>query len=218
MDKPTLLIAVNALLNNTHAQGSSYAYEQGVRQFNSLLERARALYQTRPDIQCMVDYEYPNIVNVFVYEDAVKRLKTALELVLSTAAGQLLAQVRLPPDAPPDVALDLAELEGALAIGLEKTILLLAGSIAEALLIVRHPDTSPKGPGLRKLVKQARTQNLFGSDTLKFLDSLVDYRDLIHARTAARNRIARNQARVDAAISGLKLLCEELQNPAVRYS
>src|SRR5712664_299868 len=54
MDKPTLLTAVSSLLNNTHARGSNYAYEQAVRQFNSLLERAKFLYPTRPDIQCMI--------------------------------------------------------------------------------------------------------------------------------------------------------------------
>lgn len=217
MDKPTLLAAVSALLTNTHARGSNYAYEQGVRQFNSLLERAKSLYPTRPDIQSIQSYEYPNIAGVFVFEDAVKRLKSALELVPSTSAGQLLAQVNLPSDAPADVVLDLAELEGALSISLEKTILLLVGSMAEALLIVRHPDTSPRGPGLRELIKQARTQNLFGSDTLKLLEMLADYRDLIHPRAQIRNRTVRSPARVDAAISALKLLCEELQQTAIRY-
>jgi hypothetical protein len=218
LDKPTLLAAVTALLNNIHAKGSSFAYAQGVRQFNSLLGRAKLLYPTRPDIQSIASYDHPSLVNVFEFEDVAMRLKSALELVPSTSAGQLLAQVKLPSDAPADVALDLAELEGALGIGLEKTILLLAASIAESLLIVRHPDTSSKGPGLRELVKQARTQNLFATDTLKLLEMLIDYRDLIHARAQTRNRTVRSPARVDAAISALKLLCEGLQDTTVRYT
>src|SRR5436309_2652162 len=102
MDKPTLLTAVDALLTNTHSRGSNYAYSQAARQFNSLLERAKSLYPTRPDIQCMESYEYTNIVNVLVFEDAAKRLKFALEIIPSSSAGQLLAQVRLPSDAPAD--------------------------------------------------------------------------------------------------------------------
>jgi hypothetical protein len=218
MDKTTLLLAVSALLTNTHPPGDSCAYPQAVRQFNSLLERAKTLYPTRPDINSIDEFKLFNITNVLVFEDAVKRVKFALELVPSTSDGELLAQIKLPADASDDVGSDVSELEGALRGGLEKTVLLLAGSIAECLLIARHPDNSSKGPGLRDLINQARKQNLFGSDTLKLLEALADYRDLIHPRAATRNRIIRNQARVHAAISALKLLCEELQDTDVRFT
>lgn len=217
MDKSTLAAAVNLLLTNTHKRGLSVAHEQAVCQYNSLLERAKSLYPSRPDIHSMKSYGITDTVNVEVFEDAASRLKSALEIGPVTSSGELLAQVRLPSDAPADVVLDLAELEGALSVGLEKAILLLAGSIAEALLIIRHTDTSNRGPGLSQLVSQARAQNLFGLDTLRLLETLIDYRDLIHPRAATRNRTVRNSARVDAAISALKLLCQDLQDTTVRY-
>lgn len=218
MDKATLSVAVNALLVNTHPRNSSIAYEQAVCQFNSLLERAKALYPSRADIQSMKTYSIPDTVNVSVFEDAASRLKSALEIGSTTSSGELLAQVELPPDASAGVASDFAELEGAVSAGLEKTVLLLAGSIAEALLIARHPDTSDRGPGLAQLVGQAHTQNLFGTDTIRTLESLIDYRDLIHPRAGIRNRTTPNPARVDAAILALKLLCQDLRSTSLRYS
>lgn len=158
-----------------------------------------------------------DITYVEVFEDAVLRLKSAIDLRPLNSAGETLALLVLPPDAPPDVASDIKELEGAISLELTKTALLLAGSIAEALLIVRHPDTSNRGPGLNQLVKQARAQRLFGRDTLRSLETLVDYRDLIHPRAGARNKTTRNQARVDTAVTALKLLCHELEDPSVRF-
>jgi hypothetical protein len=96
--------------------------------------------------------------------------------------------------------------------------LLIAGSIAEALLISRHPDNSNRGPGLSRLVQQARDQRLFGKDTLRNLETLVDYRDLIHPRAERRNQTFRNQARVDAAVTAIKLLCSELEDTTVRFT
>jgi hypothetical protein len=100
---------------------------------------------------------------------------------------------------------------------LRKTALLLAGSIAEALLLLRHPDSSEKGPGLAQLVTQARNQRLFGRDTLRQLETLNDYRDLIHTRAGPRNRIVVNDARVEHAAMVLKLLCAELEDTDVRF-
>jgi hypothetical protein len=132
-------------------------------------------------------------------------------------AGEVLAKIELPSDAPDDVLFDMQEIEGAISLGLTKTVLLLAGSIAEALLIVRHPDKSERGPGLVQLVRQAQDERLFGRDTLRSLETLVDYRDLIHPRAAVRNKTPRSTARVDTAVTALKLLCNELQDPTARY-
>lgn len=217
MDKATLSVAVSALLVSTHARNSTYAYAQAVSQFNALLERAKALYPNRADIQSMQSYSIPDSVNINVFEDAAGRLKSALEIGPTTSSGELLAQLQLPSDATAGVSTDFTELEQAVRNGCEKSVLLLSGCIAEALLIVRHSDTSDRGPGLPELVRQARAQNIFGKDTIRNLETLVDYRDLIHPRAGIRNRTPPTPARLDAAILALKLLCEELQDTTVRY-
>lgn len=104
------------------------------------------------------------------------------------------------------------------ALGLKKTALLLSGSIAEAMLLARHPDNSERGPGLAALVGLAKEQRLFGRDTLRHLESLNDYRDLIHTRAGPRNRIEATDARVQHAVQALKLLCSELEDIEVRYA
>ena len=124
---------------------------------------------------------------------------------------------QLPPNAPPDLKSDFEEIQKAAEHGLGKSVLLLAGSIAEALLLSRHTDRSDRGPGLRQLVGQARQQKLFGRDTLRQLETLVDYRNLIHPRAQRRSRISPNDIRIRIAITALELLCEELDDPDKRY-
>ena len=220
MDRIALRDAVYKLehLASANEAAESFAYEQGVRQFNSLLELAKSLYPNRVDIQAVRVYEHPTLVRNHEFMDAVLRLRFALELRPSSSTGEILAQVQLPSDAPDDVVLDMRELEGAINLELTKTVMLLAGSIAEALLISRHPDNSNRGPGLSRLVQQARDQRLFGKDTLRNLETLVDYRDLIHPRAEKRNQTFRNQARVDAAVTAIKLLCSELEDTTVRFT
>ncbi|MEK6407092.1 MAG: hypothetical protein AABN34_09030 [Acidobacteriota bacterium] len=218
MNKASLRDAVNKLTEIAFAKHNAiFSYEQAACQYNSLLERAKELYQERVDIQSMRQYEQPDRVPPDVLENAILRLKSALDLSASNSSIELLARVKLPSDAPGDVALDFNELEEAVDLGLQKTVLLLTGSIAESLLLVRHPDKSERGPGLSKLVQQARDQRLFGRDTLRNLEMLVEYRDLIHPRAESRNQTFRNLARVDSAISALKLLCYELEDTSVRY-
>jgi hypothetical protein len=131
--------------------------------------------------------------------------------------SELASGIQLPPDAPAGLFADLQEFRDAVGLGLKKTALLLAGSIAEALLLSRHPDTSDKGPGLAQLVSEARSHRLFGRDTLRQLETLTDYRDLIHTRSGPRNKIVVNDARVEHAAGALKLLCVELEDLSVRY-
>jgi hypothetical protein len=219
MDRIALRDAVYQLAQSNFAsEGGVFAYEQAVRQFNSLLELAKSLYPNRVDIQGIQGYTSLYIVYKDIFADVILRLKSALDLRPFSSAGEILAQVQLPPNAPDDVVLDMRELEGAISLELTKTALLLAGSIAEALLISRHPDNSNRGPGLSRLVQQARDQRLFGRDTLRNLETLVDYRDLIHPRAERRNQTFRNQARVDAAVTAIKLLCYELEDTTVHFT
>lgn len=219
MNKVSLRDAVNKLTEISHGRDTAiFAYEQAACQYNALLEAAKALYPERVDIQAMRQYEQPDRVPHDVLENAILRLTSALHLGSSNPAIELLTQVKLPPEAAADVVLDFNELEGAVGLELEKTVLLLAGSIAEALLLARHPDRSNRGPGLSRLVQQARDQRLFGRDTLRNLETLSDYRDLIHPRAETRNQTFRNRARVDSAILALKLLCSELEDTTVLYA
>jgi len=218
MDVVSLRDAIYQLEKSPRAKPDSpFAYEQAVHQFNSLLDAAKYIYPDRDDIQGMFRFGQPHALYNEIFEDAIQRLKSAIDLRPLNAAGEILAKTKLPEDAPEDVIRDLCELKTAVGLELTKTTLLLAGSIAEALLLERHPDKSNRGPGLNKLVQLARDQRLFGRDTLRNLETLVDYRDLIHPRAEARNQTFRNQARVDTAITALKLLCHELEDLTVRY-
>ena len=212
MDRVTLRDTVEQLQLYPKSQpGSSYAYAQAVCQFNALLGEAKLIYLDRADIQALQDYPVPALVDSDVFTNSVNRLRAAIELRPMGSAGETFAQITLPEDAPPDVKRDMTELEAAIALNLHKSALLLAGSIAEALMLARHPDSSDRGPGLSQLVKQARKERLFGKDTLRHLDNLVDYRDLIHPRAEKRNNTIRNEGRVHAAIVALSLLCHELE-------
>lgn len=222
MDSVLLRDALKKLQSLPHhyGPGGAFAKEQAVRQFNALLMKAKALYPNRVDIQSMYDYSSTimSLVSAEEFDDAVTRLVSAVELRPPSDLGERFTRIALPQDTPDDIKLDMKELEGAIALGLHKTALLLAGSIAEALLLVRHPDKSERGPGLQQLVAQARKERLFGRDTLRSLDDLVDYRDLIHPRAEKRNKTFRNEGRVSAAINALGLLCHELEDIAVCYS
>jgi len=218
LDRRSLREAVTLLNNTKHSrEGHSTVYVQAVSQFSALLEIAKSLYPKRADIQAIQSYSITLSIDVSVFSDAVFRLKSALEMDSTESTSDLFAQIQLPSDAPVDIGVDMLELAGAISLGLSKAALLLSGSIAESLLVSRHPDKSERGPGLNKLVEQARRERLFGKDTLNGLGYLVDYRDLIHPRAEIRNKTIRNEARVETALTALKLLCSELGDPNVRY-
>jgi hypothetical protein len=216
MDRVLLLDAVRQL--ETLASGSgTFARSQGVRQFNALLANAKAAYPDRVDMQAIEGFEDTAYTDHAVYSDAVKRLRLALELSPPGAVAALLEEIQLPDNVPPGITRDLAELREAAAIGLAKTVLLLSGLIAEALLLSRHPDSTERGPGLGALVRQARQERLLGRDTLRHLETLVDYRDLIHPRAEVRYRIEPNQARIESALAAVKLLCADLAADDFRF-
>ena len=58
---------------------------------------------------------------------------------------------------------------------------------------------------------------MFGRDTLRQLENLVDYRDVIHPRAERRNQIFRDEAIIDTALTAVKLLLHELEDKDVRY-
>ena len=211
MDRKLLLDAVRKLQEHYRVQST---HSQDVPLFNALLKESKILYPNRPDILALEEYEERAYATLDDFTGRVERLRAALELRPPAAVANLLAEIVLPADAP-DIKNDLRELEDAVALGLAKTTLLLAGSIAEALLLCRHPDASDRGPGLPELVKAARNKKppLFGEDTLRHLETLADYRNLIHPRAQRRTRIEPNSSRIEEAIVALKLLCSELQNP-----
>ena len=222
MDRATLREAVGLLETQSSAlTDQPYAPDQAVRQFNALLEEAKALYQERVDIQALQVLEGASGVTFLilgqVLVDSVSRLRSALDLRPAGSAADVLAGLRLPSDASEDLLLDLRELEEAVNLGLAKTVLLLSGSITEALLLSRHPDESARGPGLQQMVNQAKNERLFGRDTLRQLENLVDYRDVIHPRAERRNQTFRDEARIDTALTALKLLLHELEDTDVRF-
>ncbi len=222
MDRATLREAVGLLETQSSAlTGQPYAPDQAVRQFNALLEEAKSLYQERVDIQALQVLGGASSVTFLilgeVLVDSVRRLGSALDLRPPGSAAEVLAGLRLPSDASEDLLLDLQELEEAVNLGLAKTVLLLSGFITEALLLSRHPNNSTRGPGLQQMVEQAKQERLFGRDTLRELENLVDYRDVIHPRAEHRNQTFRNEARIDTALTALKLLLHELEDTDVRY-
>ncbi len=222
MDRATLREAVGLLETQSSAlTGQPYAPNQAVRQFDALLEEAKSLYQERIDIQALQVFGGASggtaLIIGEVLVDSVRRLRSALDLRPVGSAADMLAGLQMPSDASEDLLLDLRELEEAVNLGLAKTALLLSGSITEALLLSRHPDDSPRGPGLSQLVEQAKTERLFGRDTLRQLENLVDYREVIHPRPERRNQTFRDEARIDNALTALKLLLHELEDPDVRF-
>jgi hypothetical protein len=182
--------------------------------FNALLKESKLLYPNRPDILALQEYEEGAYSSLDDFNGRVERLRAALELRPPAAIANLLAEIVLPADAP-DLKNDLRELQDAVALGLAKTTLLLAGSIAEALLLCRHPDASDRGPGLPELVKAARNKKppLFGEDTLRHLETLSFSGPIPTSGPERRTRIEPNSSRIEEAIVALKLLCSELQNP-----
>jgi hypothetical protein len=218
MDKSLLLNACIALTQSDLGRSASdWARAQAVRQFNALLYRAQELYPSRPDISAMEGYPNAEVVYSRDLIDAAQRLRTAVELHRPGSISDVVDSIELPPDSREALAGDLEELRDAIALGLKKTALLLSGSMAEAMLLARHPDKSERGPGLLPLVEQAKKERLFGRDTLRHLESLNDYRDLIHTRAGPRNRIEITDVRVQHALQALKLLCSELEDTKVKY-
>jgi hypothetical protein len=210
MDPKLLLDAVRAL-DGIHRPNAPH--HQDIWQFNALLNEAKALYPHRSDILALREYDPTSYCSVDDFRGSLEQLRVALELRPPASVAQLLSEIRLPPDAP-DLSREIQELEGALSLGLCKTALLLVGFIAKALLLSRHPDQSDRGPGLAELVKRARNQRppLFGEDTLRALETVINYRDIIHVRAERRAQIVPNEVRVESALVALKLLCSELQN------
>ena len=186
-----------------------------------MLEEAKCLYQERVDIRALQVLGGASggtaLILGEVLVDSVSRLRSALDLRPLGSAADMLAGLQMPSDASEDLLLDLRELEEAVNLGLMKTALLLSGSITEALLLSRYPDDSTGGPGLQRLVNQAKMERLFGRDTLRQLENLVDYRDAIHPRPERRNQAFRDEARIDNALTALKLLLHELEDTDVRY-
>lgn len=218
MDKSLLLNACVALSQSDVARSSdNWARAQAVRQFNALLRRAQELYPSRPDISAMASYIDVETVYARDLIDAVQRLRTAVELHRPGSTSDVVESIELPADLREPLAGDIAELRDAVSLGLRKTSLLLAGSMAETMLLARHPDQTERGPGLLSLVERAKQERLFGRDTLRHLESLNDYRDLIHTRAGPRNRIEVSDVRVQHALQALRLLCSELADTSVRY-
>lgn len=62
-----------------HERGSQYAYAAAVRQFNGLLEAAKARYGGRPDIKALEAFPHPTITKSDELSDSVQRLIDALE-------------------------------------------------------------------------------------------------------------------------------------------
>lgn len=222
MDRVTLREVVGLLDTQSRPlTDQTFSPDQAVLQFNAILEEAKSLYPERIDIQALQVFGGASsgtaLVRGEVLVDSVRRLRSALDLRPVGSAADLVAGLRLPSDASDDLQLDLRELGEAVNLGLPKTVLLLSGSIAEALLLSRHPDESTGGPGLRQMVEQAKKERLFGRDTLRELENLVDYRDVIHPRAEQRNQSFRNEARLDTALTALKLLLHELEDTDVRF-
>ena len=224
MDLGTLRNANDSLYSSTTGAWNGpfmVAYQQAVRQFNALLMEAKTHYPDRSDIHSLEEYDVSTgsftTVSVINFNDAVSRLRSAIFLQPAGSAIDTFAQIQLPTTKEFDLRPDMQELEVAIGFGLEKTVMLLCGSVAEALLLSRHPDDSERGQGLGQLVRQATIERMLGRDTLRYLDTLVDYRDLIHARAEKRNRTPRNDARIDSAVTTLKLLCGELEDPEARF-
>ena len=223
MDRATLRDAIYQLESlSTQSGGLMFASPQSLRQFNALLGTAKSLYPNRTDIQSLEPFDRDGDalppMSLTEYGDAVRRLRTAVSLRPIGSAEELFSQIQLPEDAPEDLHADMRELEQAIAYQLHKTVLLLAGSIAEAFLLSRHPDNSERGPGMSQMVNQARTERVFGRETLRNLETLLEYRDMIHPRAEQRNQTFRNDARVETAVTALKLLCSELHDPDARYN
>lgn len=216
MEKALHLDAVATLADSKLISGNN-GLPQAVRQFNALLSKAHELYPSRPDICAMEVYEHIEYVPSLEFQDAAQRLREAIELRRPGTVTDIVDSIRLPLDSAVHLVADLQEFKEAVGLGLKKTPLLLAGSIAEALLLTRHSDSSERGPGLARLLTLAQEQRLFGRDTLRQLETLNDYRDLIHTRAGPRNRIQLNDSRVVHAAQALKLLCSELEEINVRY-
>ena len=221
MDKIALTNAINGLQLTANSLVQINSSELAIRQFNALLIEAKIHFPARADVQSLLTFAETDAgwstVKTNLYSDAVSRLIKAVNLQPIGSVSDVVRQIEFPSDASDEVKRDLQELGQAFTSELHKSVLLLAGSITESLLLSRHPDKSDRGPGLKNLVEVARSERLLGRDTLRQLDTLVDYRDSIHPRAESRNGIAPNTARSETAINALKLLCAELEDTEVRY-
>ncbi len=121
--------------------------------YDAYVKAAQKLYPERPDIgSIIVVYEiFSGKKNQFL----LKRANTLKHLI----DGESLAiteEIIFPDDTPEHILQDFTEMQSAVALKMVKTVLLLSGSIAEALLINRHHDGTDKGPGLKDLVNEAK--------------------------------------------------------------
>ena len=219
MDKTTLHEAINQLNSAPHPVNATQPTEQAKSQFDALLNEAKIHYSERVDIQSLTAFSDGSnlFLTLLTYNDSVRRLASAINLRPFGSLSELFGQIQLPGDATDEVKRDLNELGYAIASDLHKSVLLLAGSITESLLLMRHPDKSDRGPGLKQLVAIAQKEKLLGRDTLRQMDNLIDYRDAIHPRAESRNGITPNAARSETAINGLNLLCRDLEEVELKY-
>ncbi len=178
--------------------------------YEAYISVAKKLYPERPDIG--------NIVFVFEIFSGKKNqfvLKHAntLKHLIDGESVAITEEITFPEDAPEHIQQDFAEMQNAIALKMVKTVLLLAGSIAESLLINRHYDSTGRGPGLKDLVneaKKAENKGFLSEDTIQDLSMMINYRDLIHPRAAIRNKLMLDESRIEKALITLKLLCADL--------
>src|SRR5215216_331196 len=97
MDRLLLLDAVRQLEEIGTGQGV-YAWAQGVRQFNMLLEDAKSQLAGRHDIQALEAFEDVDHLSRDVFRDAIKRLHSALALRPPPAIVGFLTEMVAPLD------------------------------------------------------------------------------------------------------------------------
>ncbi len=154
-----------------------------------------------------------------------------LALDLAPDVGESLAEVRQSAlDFVSDQALqailrrDLEELVSAVSAGLDKSVAMLAGSIMEAVLvdvIDRRPDLAqgymgkkkfPSDASIDKLVEIAVAENLLDSLATSLVDSIKDYRDLIHPDRERRLRTKLDGATTASLLALLRLVLRSLHD------
>ncbi|WP_437728066.1 hypothetical protein [Sorangium sp. So ce861] len=119
---------------------------------------------------------------------------------------------------------DLGELEAALTHGMHKSTALLAGSIAEAILIdlcdrnrtmassyMKQREPFPEKASLDKLIEIDRGEGLIEPLTETMANAVREHRDLIHPDRERRSRPKVDAATVGALMSLLRLVAGEVE-------
>ena len=139
MDKGTLRDAINQLQSLAGSTVEFNPTRHAIGQFDGLLTEAKLQYPERVDIQSLDVYavgEGLRFISSAEFNDSVRRLATAINLRPIGSLTELFGQIRLPGDASDKVKRDLHELGQAIVVDLHKSVLLLAGSITESLLLI----------------------------------------------------------------------------------